>query len=272
MHVARFSQTLAVSILLSLASAVWSAEYEGIRIIAHRGAGYEVDENTVEACRHSYDMGIRGFEVDIRLTRDNQLVLMHDDTVSRTATGGSGAVESMTLAEVQKLRTKKDNAAVPSAGDLFAYFKDKPDAFIELEMKTSKKDVYPDERVETYCKLLHEAAREGLPAGTYLFTSFDKRTLATMKRLFPDAPIMLISGKAPEPGLIEEAKQLGCKRLAIVMDLTTRKFVRDAQKAGLQIAGWPTKSKEDAALAVALGVNTFTTDFPSLFVAKKEAK
>ncbi|MGV3530948.1 MAG: glycerophosphodiester phosphodiesterase [Chthoniobacteraceae bacterium] len=256
-----------VASALSLGS-LSAVEYHGIPVIAHRGAGFEVDENTVAACKHSYDMGIRGFEVDFRLTSDDQLVLMHDDSVKRT-TGGEGVVEKMTLAEVQALRTKKDNAPVPTAADLFGYFADKPDIFIELEMKTSDKNLYPDERVERYCRMLHQQATEKLPAGTFIFTSFDRRTLETMKRLHPDAPVMLITGAAPTQALIDDAKKLGCSRVAIVMDLTTRKFVRDAQKAGLKVAGWPTRSEDDARLAVALGVNSMTTDLPSMFVEKK---
>lgn len=263
--------TFLLAAMLSTEGGLSAAEYQGVRMIAHRGAGVEVDENTVEACRHSYELGIRGFEVDVRLTRDNQLVLMHDDNVSRT-TNGSGVLENMTLDEVKQLRTKNNAAPVPSAADLFAYFKDKPDVLIELEMKTSNKSAYPDDRIEAYCRQLHDSARNTLPSGTYIFTSFDRRALSTMKRLYPDAPIMLITSKAPEPGLIEEAKQLGCSRLAIVMDLTTRKFVRDAQKAGLQIAGWPTRSEADAKLAVALGVNTLTTDIPSQLLEKKPAR
>ncbi|RYD46190.1 MAG: hypothetical protein EOP83_30055, partial [Verrucomicrobiaceae bacterium] len=198
----------------------------------------------------------------------NHLVLMHDDKVARM-TGAEGVIENMTLAEVQSLRTKKNNAPVPTGADLFAYFKDKPDIFIELEMKTSDKAAYPDDRLEVYCRLLNEGAST-LPAGTYVFTSFDRRSLATMKRLYPDATTALITSAPPTPGLIEEAKQLGCSRLAIVMDVTSRKFVRDAQKAGLQIAGWPTRSAEDHKLALALGVNTFTTDIPSQFLEKKQ--
>src|SRR5687767_13110489 len=92
--------------VLSLTSAVSAAEYKGVRLIAHRGAGYEFDENTVAGCKQSYERGIRGFEVDLRLTRDNQLVLMHDGDVSRT-TGASGKIEELTLAEVKALRTKE---------------------------------------------------------------------------------------------------------------------------------------------------------------------
>src|SRR5688500_3046963 len=83
-------------------SSLSAVEYHGIPVIAHRGAGFEVDENTVAACKHSFEKGIRGFEVDFRMTSDNHLVLMHDDSVKRT-TGAEGVLEKMTLAQVQAL-------------------------------------------------------------------------------------------------------------------------------------------------------------------------
>lgn len=91
-----------------------------------------------------------------------------------------------------------------------------------------------------------------------------------MKRLYPNSTTMLITSGPPTPGLIDETKQLGCSRLAIVMDVASRKFVRDAQKAGLQVAGWPTRSEDDVKLAIALGVNTFTTDIPGQLLSEKK--
>jgi len=264
----RFSPALLVVLFLSLAGALSGAEYQGVRVIAHRGAGHEFDENTVGACRQSFDRGIRGFEVDLRLTRDNHLVLMHDADVSRT-TDGNGRIEHMTLDEVRKLRTREHGAPVPSASDLFAYFKDKPDVMLLLEMKTTDLSVYPDERLATYCRLLQESARATLPPGTYCFTSFDRRALAEMKRLAPDSFTGLLTSAAPVEGLIEEAKQLGCGRLSVPLDATPRKFARDVRKAGLQLSLWPIKTLEDANLAVVFGANIICTDIPSQLLEKK---
>src|SRR5262249_33740763 len=136
MRLPHFFATLVFSMTLSLSSVLPASDYQGVRLIAHRGAGHEFDENTVEGCKQSYERGLRGFEVDIRLTRDNRLVLMHDNDVSRT-TAGTGRIEEMTFAEIQKLRTKQNGVSVPSVEDLFAYFKDKPDIVLLLEMKTT---------------------------------------------------------------------------------------------------------------------------------------
>ena len=254
--------TLAASHLTAPASEPTTGLYQGVRVIAHRGAGFEFDENTVEACQQSYKKGIRGYEVDIRLTKDNQLVLMHDADVSRT-TGGKGKIEDLTLAEIKALRTTKSGVPVPSVTDLFTWFKDKPDVLFLLEMKTTDKNVYTDEKLETYCRLLDEATRNLLPRGTYHFTSFDKRSLTHMKRLQPEVLTGLLTSTFPTPELIAEAKALGCGRLSVSLDATSRKLAREVKDAGLQVSLWPIKSKVDANLAVMMGANILCTDVPS---------
>ena len=249
------SALIAGAVMLAVA---WGHAADAPRLLAHRGGGHEYDENSLGAFRASYDKGLRGFETDIRLTKDNVLVLLHDNTLDRTTTG-TGAIEDLTVDEVKALKLKKSGEPIPLVRDLFEYFKDKADIFIELEMKTSTK-LYPEERLEIYCKALYEAATTTLPRGTYIFTSFDKRTLGTMKRLYPDADIGLIVGGGLDEKVIKTALELGCKRIAPTMDTTTRKAVRDAKKAGFGLTGWPTLSEADYKLGAALGFDCLTTD------------
>ncbi len=259
MLTSRLAAAILATAFLSSASA---ADYHGVRVIAHRGAGFEFDENTVEGCRQSYEKGIRGFEVDIRITKDDHLVLMHDNDVSRT-TGGKGRIEEMTLAEIKALRTSRSQVPVPSVEDLFTYFSDKPGVLLLLEMKTSDQKLYPEPRLETYGRLLHEAASRLLPRDTYCYTSFDRRSLALMKKLSPSVLTGLLTGTPPTPELIGEAKALGCGRVSVPLDATTRKYAREVLSSGLQISLWPIKSKADADLAVMLGTNILCTDVPS---------
>lgn len=252
---------LSLVITLALSGAAPAADYQGVRLIAHRGAGHEFDENTIEGCRQSYGRGLRGFEVDIRLTKDDHLVLMHDADASRT-TRGTGKIETLTLVEVQQLRTKDHGVPVPAMADLVAYFKDKPDVMLLLELKTSDTQAYNEERLETYGRLVAAAVKD-LPKGTFWFTSFDRRVLALMKRLLPEAPTGLLTGTPPTPTFIQDALTLGCGRLSVSLDHTSRQYAREVTKAGLQLSLWPIRSKEDADLAVMLGANILCTDIPS---------
>jgi glycerophosphoryl diester phosphodiesterase len=244
------------------ASPLTAADFHGVKVIAHRGAGFEFDENTVEACRQSYERGIRGYEVDIRLTRDGHLVLMHDSDVTRT-TGGVGKVEEMTLAEIQGLKTKEKGAPIPTIEDLFRYFQDKPDIYLMLEMKTTDTTTYPDEKIELYCRQLHEIASRMLPADTYCFISFDLRALAAIHRIAPEAFTGYLSSKAPTETMIAEAKQLGCGRLSVPIETTTRQLARKIKEAGMQLSLWPIRKQEDADLAVLWGASIICSDAPS---------
>ncbi|UCH36265.1 MAG: glycerophosphodiester phosphodiesterase family protein [Armatimonadota bacterium] len=71
-------------------------------VIGHRGAPTEAPENTLAAFRKALDLGAHGVELDVRLTADGHLVIMHDDTVDRT-TDGTGAVADMTLEQIRSL-------------------------------------------------------------------------------------------------------------------------------------------------------------------------
>ena len=71
-------------------------------ISAHRGFSSDYPENTIPALQAALDTGAHVAEIDVRLTQDGKLVLMHDAKVDRT-TDGSGPVTAMTLAEVKKL-------------------------------------------------------------------------------------------------------------------------------------------------------------------------
>ena len=71
-------------------------------VIAHRGRDATTPENTLAAFRHSIAAGITILETDVRVTKDGEFVLLHDETVDRT-TNGRGSIGDLTLAEVQKL-------------------------------------------------------------------------------------------------------------------------------------------------------------------------
>ena len=74
----------------------------GFMVIAHRGGRSLGPENTLYTFRRAVDMGVDVLEIDVHLTRDNHLVVIHDKTVDRT-TNGSGTVESFKLVELKKL-------------------------------------------------------------------------------------------------------------------------------------------------------------------------
>jgi len=71
-------------------------------VLAHRGGSHLAPEHTRPAFEKAYELGVEGFEVDIRLTKDEEIVVFHDDTVDRT-TDGTGFVKDFTLEELNQL-------------------------------------------------------------------------------------------------------------------------------------------------------------------------
>ncbi len=111
--------------------------------IAHRGLCLSNYENTLEGCIEAYKNGATHFEIDLKLTKDNEIVIMHDDDISRT-TNGSGNVASLTLEQLRQYKVTKNyngkvlgsGVNIPTLKEFFDEFKDK-DIVLVLELKTS---------------------------------------------------------------------------------------------------------------------------------------
>jgi glycerophosphoryl diester phosphodiesterase len=71
-------------------------------VLAHRGGSIIAPENTMAAFKKAAEFGVHGFEIDIRLTKDEEIIVFHDDTLNRT-TDGTGRVADFTLRELKKL-------------------------------------------------------------------------------------------------------------------------------------------------------------------------
>lgn len=226
------------------------------------GGAHEFEENTLFAFRSCYDKGIRGYELDVRMTQDGELVVLHDDSLDRTH-HGTGPVEHLSAAEARKIHSRKQNEPLLFLDTLLAYLKDKPGMYVEFEMKTSNKDLYPDSRIEEYAAKLHKQVTAFVPEGsTYLFTSFDQRPLKAIKRIDAHADIMLIKGGPLTPELMEAAKAIGSRRIAAKMEGTTRLAVMEAHKQGFIVTGWPGHNLNDYFPGLGLGVDAICSDVP----------
>ncbi len=239
-----------------------------IEILGHRGGRYEVDENTLSAFETSYKKGIRSFETDIRLTADNELLIIHDASLKRTC-GVDVNIEKSTRAELAAYKSTKGNPLL-FADQLAAFFASRDIHYIEWEMKSNN---YNEEQLKLYCDKLYNTVMPSKPAGAlYIFSSFDKRAITTMKSLYPDAECMFISSSPVSEKLLAEAAELGVKRLGARLKGTTYNAMEDAHKKGYIINLWPGGSVEDFQLAVALGADIACTDCPAevlTFVKKK---
>ena len=246
--------------LFSLCAIICLAQSTAM-IIAHRGGRAEQDENTMAAFRNAWAAGLHGYETDMRMTRDGVIVIAHDSSLLRTC-GTEATIEHLTYKQLKKLRTKQGNA-IPTLQEFTRFFSDKKDTYIEFEMKTQEKNLYPDSVIPVYCERIYSQIKQCMPEGaTWIFSSFDERTLAYMHAHHPDAQLQYIIGKPLNAETIKRAQELGAKRIAAWLNGATRGNVNAAHKANLKINLWPCNTLQDITLALCLGADIVCTDSP----------
>ncbi|MDR2038735.1 MAG: glycerophosphodiester phosphodiesterase [Bacteroidales bacterium] len=244
-----------------LASLQVFGQIQEIRLFSHRGGRMEYDENTILAFKASYDAGYHGFETDIRMTKDGELVIIHDSSLERT-TNGKGTVENKTKTEIMQLKTKQGNKIL-FLSELLDFLHDKPGLYVEFEMKTNPVSLYPEDRLAAYCDKLYHMVMEKRPAdAVYVFTSSDYRALRYLQSRYPGVDLLLITSKPCNAETIALCKTVGIKRLGATMNGTSRESVRKAHEEGLIVSLWPGHSVEDFMLGAYLGCDYMCTDIP----------
>jgi glycerophosphoryl diester phosphodiesterase len=87
-----------------------------MQIYGHRGAGGEAPENTIAGCLHGIERGVKYVEIDLRLSSDEQLVVVHDKTLTRTV-GKRGKPSKFTAVELAAMDARQDGPPWPSKKD-----------------------------------------------------------------------------------------------------------------------------------------------------------
>lgn len=164
-------------------------------IIAHRGASAKAPENTLAAFGMAFEMGADGIELDVMLSKDKQLVVIHDDTVDRT-TNGSGRVSDFPFRILQGLdagsvfSTAFHGERLPSLAEVFEHFGGKMLINVELKNYSTPFDDLTDKVVNLIqkYKLLNSV----------LLSSFNPLNLRRAKRRLPEVRLGLLTlrGKA----------------------------------------------------------------------------
>jgi glycerophosphoryl diester phosphodiesterase len=213
--------------------------------IGHRGAAGLEPENTLRSFRRAEEEGVDALELDLRVTRDGHLVVLHDATVART-TDGSGLVEGMTLAELRQLDAGKGER-VPILSEV---------------LKSTQLPIHAELKVPEAANLLAETIRErNLELVTPI--SFLPDALRQLKDVLPDQPVGLILLGAP-PDAAERARTLGAEIVSLEAVHLTSELVEDCQRAGLRVTTWTVNERDSLHEAMELGVDGIATDRPDL--------
>jgi glycerophosphoryl diester phosphodiesterase len=235
-------------------------------IYGHRGASAYAPENTLEAFRLAMDMGADGFELDVHMSRDGELVVIHDETVDRT-TDGTGLVRELTLAQLKELDASNGmnayrGARIPTLGEVFDLIRDTRH-IVNVEVKT---DDWFYSGIEEKCLAL---AKEMGVEDRIIYSSFNHHTLRKLRELKPDVKLGMLFGDimiAPW----EYAKQLSVEYLhPMKMNIYVPGFGENTRAAGYGINMWTINDPQTMALCLQADAGMIT-NYPDIAVALRD--
>lgn len=168
-----------------------------MKIWAHRGCSQMYPENTLLAFEKAAAVqGLTGIELDIQLTRDGEMVVIHDERLDRT-TDGSGFVRDYTLSELKKLKIDAgDNPkqTIPTMKEVFDLLEGQMKSGLKLNIEL-KNSVYPYDGMEE--KIVELVHARGLQDAV-VYSTFYAMSLERLKALDPNAELGILDGKASD--------------------------------------------------------------------------
>jgi glycerophosphoryl diester phosphodiesterase len=222
--------------------------------IAHRGASGTFPENTLSAFRAAADAGARMCELDVQLTRDRQVVVIHDDTVDRT-TEGAGEVAAMTLAELKRLDAGakfKGGAArresIPTLDEVFDAIAER--CALNIELKAGG--------VEAKVAAI---IREHRAIESSMVSSFDWGSIAVIKRIDPEIRFGLLAEKKPDE-LLDRAIEMKAYAINPRFDMVTAELCAAAHRANLKVLTWTVDVPHLMEFLLDAGVDGIMTNYP----------
>lgn len=241
-----------IGILLLGVKPILSAE-STIKIIAHRGASGTAPENTLASVSRAWKEGADAVEIDVYLTVDNRIVVIHDDSTKRT-TGIDLKVRETASEELRKLDAGswkgKEFAGekIPFLEEVIATIPAKRRLFVEIKCG---KEILP---------VLRQIITRSDKMSRIVIIGFDLETMAKAKELMPRIPAYWL-GSAEEKQ-IQIVKEKGLDGLDVHYAGVTRDFAEAVKAAGQKLYVWTVNNPEEISSLVRLGVDGITTDHP----------
>jgi len=232
-------------------------------VIGHRGAKGYAPENTLLSFEKGIECNANMIEFDVRLTRDDHMVIMHDATVDRT-TNGTGFVSQHTLKQIKKLDAgawfspKFKNTKVPTLEEGIASIKGKAKFDIEIKHDPSSTNEGLEE------KLIGEILRNDILDDTVV-TSFDLSCVERIKKIEPGLTVGFLFSRNYdcERGL-REILRIGGEEIHPEYLHLTAHLVSKAHRNSVRVRAWNPNDEKEMSKLIKMGVDGIGTDFPDL--------
>lgn len=237
------------------------------KIFAHRGASSYAPENTLPAFALAASQGADGIELDVHLTRDGQLVVIHDETLERT-TNGSGWVKDHTLAQLQQLRADNHmpgfaDASIPTLEQVLELVKP-TGMLVNIELKTSL--IWYEGLEEKTVELVRAMGMED----RVIYSSFNHYSIEKVRQLDPEAETAYLYSDIL-CDVEKYAAARGVKGLHPgLWNVQMADFLRIYLDSGLAVRVWTVNERQDMEQLLAAGADVITNDPVLALQVRKE--
>lgn len=235
------------------------------KIFAHRGFSSKYPENTMLAFRKAVEIGVDGIELDVHLTKDNEIVIIHDEDIKRTC-NGEGLVKDMTLAQLKKFDASATFKGVygkneiPTLREYFELVRS-TDVITNIELKTG---VYEYPTIE---QRVIDLVREYGLENKIIFSSFNHFTVKRCEEIAPEIKRGFLTGDwLYDFGKYTAERNVQCCHpWHITLNEET---VREIHAAGREINTWTVNEYEDIERLSAMGVDCLIGNYPDRMIEK----
>lgn len=239
--------------------------------IAHRGASGYAPENTMAAFEKSFDMKADMFEIDVQMSKDGEIVVIHDTSVDRT-TDGTGKVKNMTLEELHQLDAGSwfgeefAGEKIPTLDEVLDEFRGKSGILIEIKSPA----LYPGIE-EKIAKKLKERNMHKPNNNKVIVQSFNHESVQTFHSLLPSVPVGVLVGYKAD-GISDDKLDTFSSYADYVNPskrMVSDELVESIHERDMQIHPWTVRDRESAEALVEAEVDGIITDYPDYVQEEK---
>ena len=220
-------------------------------IIAHRGDNAHAPENTLRSFRQALAKHTDGIELDVHLSADGEVVVMHDKHVNRT-TNGEGAISALTLAELRELDAG-EGETVPTLAEVLELLDEH--TFLNIELKGT------DKRLSA--KVAHLVVESG-KKDQVIYSSFAPTLLMALRKSLPDAKIGLLLLPGFNGKLVQTIYEPTMRPWSLNphKSLVTKKFMKRAKRHGRRVFPYTIDRPKKIKRLLKMGVDGIITNDP----------
>ncbi len=244
-------------------STISKQEQQKMINVAHRGASGHAPENTMAAFQKGFEMKADYIEIDVQMTEDGELIIIHDTTVDRT-TNGTGQVSDFTLEEIRQLDAgswfseEYAGEKIPTFEEVLDAFRGKAGILIELKAP----ELYPGME-EKVAEALKERNMDQTNNGKIIIQSFNHESMKKSKELLPQIPHGVLAGVTWADVTDEQLAEFAtyADYFNPNMNIVTEELVDRVHEVDMEIYPYTSRSQEEANRLFAMNVDGIITDY-----------